>query len=113
MIEFVNSTQLLLGAAGGGDPAQGIVSFLPLIIIFVIFYFLLIRPQKKKQQEHASMLNDLKRGDKIITTGGIYGTIEGLTDTTLQLKIANQVKLTVSRSAIAGLQKGETSDETK
>ena len=57
------------------------------------------------------MLQSLKRGDKVVTTGGIHGTIEGLTDTTLQLKIANQVKIKVSRSAIAGVQQGETSEE--
>ena len=111
MIEFLNSTDLLLGAAGGGDPAQGLISFMPLIIIFAIFYFLLIRPQRKKQQKHQEMLANLKRGDKIITTGGIYGTIEGLSDTTLQVKIANQVKVKISRSAVAGLQQGETSEE--
>ncbi|MBD3309242.1 preprotein translocase subunit YajC [candidate division KSB3 bacterium] len=84
---------------------------MPLIIIFVIFYFLLIRPQKKKQQAHRQMLDNLKRGDRVVTTGGIYGTIEGITDTTLQLKIANQVKIKVSRSSIAGLQQGEPSEE--
>ena len=111
MISFLNSTRLLLGAAGGGDPAQGLVSFMPLIIIFVIFYFLLIRPQQKKQQKHKEMLSSLKRGDKVITTGGLYGTIEGLTETALQLKIANQVKVKISRSAIAGVQQGETTEE--
>lgn len=111
MIGFVNSMHLLLGAAGGGDSAQGLVSFMPLIIIFVIFYFLLIRPQQKKQHRHKEMLGNLKRGDKVITTGGLYGTIEGLTDTTLQLKIATQVKIKVSRSAIAGLQPSEKSEE--
>jgi preprotein translocase subunit YajC len=84
---------------------------MPLVIIFVIFYFLLIRPQQKKQQDHKSMLDNLKRGDKIITTGGLYGTIEKLTETTLELKIANQVKITISRSAIAGLQQGEATTE--
>ncbi|MDY0092732.1 MAG: preprotein translocase subunit YajC [Candidatus Vecturithrix sp.] len=113
MTGLIYSTQLLLGAAGGGDPAQGLISFMPLIIIFVIFYFLLIRPQKKKQQEHKQMLDNLKRGDRVMTTGGIYGTIEGLTDTTLQLKIANQVKITIARSAIAGLQKGDVSEENQ
>lgn len=103
--------QLLFGAAGQGDAAQGLVSFMPLIIIFVIFYFLLIRPQQKKQQQHQSMLGALKRGDKVITTGGIYGTIDGLDEKTLQLKISNQVKITVSRSAIAGVQPSETTTD--
>lgn len=101
---------LLIGAASGGSGAEGLVSFMPLIIIFAIFYFLLIRPQQKKQQHHRDMLGNLKRGDKVITTGGIYGTIDGITDTSIQLKIANQVKVKVSRSAIAGLQPTETTE---
>jgi preprotein translocase subunit YajC len=112
LVEFLNTVDLLIGAASGGGGAEGLISFMPLILIFVIFYFLLIRPQQKKQQQHKTMLGNLKRGDKVITTGGLYGTVEGLTDTTLQLKIANQVKVKVSRSAIAGLQpSGETEDE--
>ena len=111
MIEFLTTGHLLLGAMGSGGEPGGLVSFMPLIIIFGIFYFLLIRPQQKKQQKHRDMLGNLKRGDKIITTGGIYGTIEGLTDTTLQIKIANQVKVKVSRSAIAGLQQAETTED--
>jgi preprotein translocase subunit YajC len=109
LIEFWQISQRLL--AQGGTAAEGLISFMPLIIIFVIFYFLLIRPQQKKQQQHKTMLSNLKRGDKVITTGGLFGTIEGLTDTTLQLKIANQVKVTVSRSAIAGLQQQEQPTE--
>ncbi|GAK52079.1 YajC protein [Candidatus Moduliflexus flocculans] len=116
MIELFKSAQLLVGQAGDGagtaaQPgglAQGIMSFMPLILIFVIFYFLLIRPQQKKQQQHQQMLQNLKRGDQIITSGGIYGTIESLDDKTVQLKIANQVKIKMSRSAIAGVQTGET-----
>ncbi len=110
MIEFLKTGHLLLGAASGGGDVGGLVSFMPLILIFGIFYFLLIRPQQKKQQKHKEMLGNLKRGDKIVTTGGVYGTIEGLTETTLQLKIANQVKVKVSRSAIAGTQPSETSE---
>jgi len=111
LIEFLRTGHLLIGAMGGGGDAGGLVSFMPLILIFGIFYFLLIRPQQKKQQKHRDLLGNLKRGDKVITTGGIYGTIEGLTETTLQLKIAGQVKVKVSRSAIAGLQSGETTED--
>lgn len=113
MSGLLSSTRLLLSAAGGGDmPAGGaLLQFAPLIIIFVIFYFLLIRPQQKKQQQQRNMLQALKRGDKIITTGGIYGTIEAVSDTTLQLKVSNQVKIRISRSAVAGVQQGETRDE--
>lgn len=111
MSELIQVSHLLIGAAEGSAGAEGLISFMPLVIIFVIFYFLLIRPQQKKQQSHKSMLESLKRGDKIITTGGVYGTVEGLADATLQLKIANQVKITISRSAIAGLQHAESKTE--
>ncbi len=89
------------GSAPGGTGA--IFSFLPLILIFVIFYFLLIRPQSKKAKEHKGMLENLKNGDKVITTGGIYGVIEGIEGDAITLKIAENVKVKMSRSAVAGL----------
>jgi preprotein translocase subunit YajC len=101
---LMRGTYLMIGAAEGSTGMEGLMSMAPLVLIFVIFYFLLIRPQQKKQQEHKHMLDNLKRGDRIITTGGIYGTIESLAETTLQLKIASQAKITISRSAVAGLQ---------
>ena len=76
--------------------------FLPLILIFLVFYFLLIRPQQKKAKEHQSYLANLKRGDKVITGGGIYGQITGLTDNAVTLEIADNVRIKVSRVAIAG-----------
>lgn len=97
--------RLLAGApAPGGSPIEGLISFLPLLLMFVIFYFLLIRPQQKRQKELKDVVNNLKKGDKVITTGGLYGTIVGLNNSYIQLKIADQVKVKVSRSAIAGLQ---------
>jgi preprotein translocase subunit YajC len=82
----------------------GIALFLPLILIMVIFYFLMILPAQRRQKKVTEMLGALKNGDKVITTGGIYGTIVGLEGDTLQLRIAEQVKMKVARSAIAGLQ---------
>jgi preprotein translocase subunit YajC len=70
----------------------------------VIFYFLMIMPAQRRQKKVAEMLRNLKTGDKIITNGGIYGTIAGLDDDSVQLRIAEQVKIKVSRAAIAGLQ---------
>lgn len=87
-------------------PASGaggtIASFIPLILIFVVFYFLLIRPQQKQAKEHQQFLNDLKNGNKVITKGGLHGTITGLTETVVTLEIAQDVRVKVSRSAIAG-----------
>ena len=79
-------------------------SFLPLVLIMVIFYFLMILPAQRRQKKVTEMLKSLKNGDKVITNGGIYGTIVGLEDDAVQLRIAEQVKIKVSRSAIAGLQ---------
>lgn len=78
--------------------------FLPLILIMVIFYFLMILPAQRRQKKTASMLKSLKTGDKVITNGGIFGTIVGLEDEAVLLRIADQVKIKVSRSAVAGLQ---------
>jgi len=94
------------GAAGQQSPIQ---AFAPLIIIFVIFYFLLIRPQQKRAKEQKEMLANLKKGDKIITTGGIYGLIDGLTEKVVTIKIAENVKIKVSRSAVGTVRAG--SDE--
>ena len=77
---------------------------LPLILIMVIFYFLMIMPAQRRQKKVAEMLRNLKTGDKVITNGGMYGTIVGLEDDSVQLRIAEQVKIKLSRSAIAGLQ---------
>jgi preprotein translocase subunit YajC len=97
------SGTLLLLAQASAQPS-GIALFLPLILIMVIFYFLMIMPAQRRQKKVAEMLRNLKTGDKVITNGGIYGTIAGLDDDSVQLRIAEQVKIKVSRAAIAGLQ---------
>ena len=80
------------------------MTFVPLVLIMVIFYFLLILPAQRRQKKTTQMLQALKNGDKVITNGGIYGTIVGLEDEAVQLRIADQVKIKLSRSAIVGLQ---------
>ena len=90
------------GGAGGGSPQSGIISFIPLILIFVIFYFLLIRPQQKKAKEHQNFLANLKKGDSVVTNGGLYGEITGLTDTVVTLQIADNIRVKVSRQHIQG-----------
>jgi preprotein translocase subunit YajC len=97
------SGTMLLLAQASAQPS-GIALFLPLILIMVIFYFLMIMPAQRRQKKVAEMLRNLKTGDKVITNGGIYGTIVGLDDDSVQLRIAEQVKIKVSRAAIAGLQ---------
>jgi preprotein translocase subunit YajC len=87
------------GGAGQGG-AGGISSFIPLILMFVIFYFLLIRPQQKRTKEHRQMISDLKKGDRIVTSGGIHGRITGLDDQTLTVEIADKVRVKVTRSNV-------------
>jgi len=77
---------------------------LPILLIMVIFYVLLILPAQRRQKKTQQMLSALKNGDKVITTGGVFGTIVGLEEDAVQLRIADQVKVKVLRSAIAGLQ---------
>ncbi len=78
-----------------------LIGFLPLIIIFFIFYFLLILPQQKKQKSHRMMLEALKRGDKVVTVGGIFGKIVNIKGDIITLEIANQVRVEVARSGIS------------
>lgn len=91
--------------AGAGS---SIASFIPLVLIFVVFYFLLIRPQQKQAKEHQQFLNDLKTGNKVITKGGLHGTITGLTETVVTLEIAQDVRVKLSRSAIASPESANT-----
>jgi preprotein translocase subunit YajC len=97
------------GAGGPQGPAAMIQSFLPLILIFVIFYFLLIRPQSKKAKEHKQMLENLKKGDKVMTNGGIYGLIEDIDadNATIKIGVGSDVKIKVNRGYIAGLRTKE------
>ncbi len=95
------------GAAPGGG---GITSFIPLILIFVIFYFLLIRPQQKKSKEHQAYLSNLKKGDGVVTSGGLHGEITGLTDTVVTLEIADNLRVKVSRQHILGSKAAITAD---
>ncbi|NIK75943.1 preprotein translocase subunit YajC [Paenibacillus castaneae] len=88
---------LAADAAGG----SGIIGMIwPFVLMFAVFYFLLIRPQQKKQKQRSSMLNQLKKGDKISTIGGLHGTVVELTDDTVVLRVNDTTKMTFERSAI-------------
>jgi len=90
------------GAAPQGG-AGGFSSFVPLILMFAIFYFLLIRPQQKKQKEHREMIANLKKGDRVVTSGGLHGRITGLDENTLTVEIAEKVRVKVNRGNVAAL----------
>ena len=97
-----DSIILALGA-GGGEGGGG---FQPLILMgamFAIFYFLLIRPQQKKSKDHRQMLSNLKKGDRVVTSGGIHGRITGMDESTLTVEIAEKVRVKVTRANVGGL----------
>ena len=88
-------------------PQQGanpLVSFIPLIAMLAIFYFILVLPMKKKQQKVQAFLQALKEGDRVVTSGGLFGTITKLKDDSVQLQIAQNVKVDISRAAVVGYQ---------
>jgi preprotein translocase subunit YajC len=85
------------GAAGGGNI---LITLAPFILMFAVFYFLLIRPQQKKSKVRNNMLNQLKKGDKVTTIGGLHGTIQEITDDTVVLRVNDVTKLTFDRSSI-------------
>ena len=87
---------------------QGITQFIPLILIFVIFYFFLIRPQQKRVKEHKSMVESLKRGDEVITSGGIIGVVERvMEDDRIEVDLGDNIKVQIIRSTITSLLKKE------
>lgn len=98
-----------LGSQGGAQQggAQQWMGMLPLVLLFVVFYFLLIRPQQKRAKQQKSFIANLKKGDKVVTSGGLYGTITGITDYEVTLEIAEKVRVKVLKAAIASTVKGE------
>jgi len=97
-------TAYALGTGGaGGEGAGGFAGFIPLILMFVIFYFLLIRPQQKRTKEHRAMISNLKKGDRIVTSGGIHGRITGMDEATLTVEIADKVRVKVARANVSAL----------
>ena len=92
------------GGAGGNAMLTQLVFF---AAIFAIFYFLLIRPQQNQRKERERLLAAIKRGDRVVTTGGMHGTITGLDETTATLRVADQTKITFDRSAIGRVVEGQ------
>ncbi|MFQ6070896.1 MAG: preprotein translocase subunit YajC [Candidatus Aminicenantales bacterium] len=105
---FLASLQAGQPAARGGSPLQALI---PFILIFVIFYLLFIMPQRKKQKKHQEMVGQLKPGDKIVTTGGIYGTIMGVKKDRFELKVSSNVKIEITKNAVAAILTPKTTDK--
>jgi preprotein translocase subunit YajC len=109
LIATVESTQ-----EGKGDGGSNWwTTFALLAVLFVVFYMLMIRPQQKQRREQQAMIESIKRGDKVVTIGGIHGRIEGIKDDTVTLKIAEGVKIDVSKPSIARVKERKDEEESK
>ncbi len=109
---MIHSLQTLAFQAAA-DPGTGIMNTIIMFgLMFLILYFMIMRPQQKRQKERQRMIDNLKKGDKVITSGGLHGTIAGIDDKTLLVEIADKVKVKVERGSVAGVTKeGEVPKE--
>lgn len=104
-MEYLNLA-LLMGAAGGGgsaSPGAAATSLVPFVLIIGIFYFLIIRPQNKKQKETRAMISAMKKGDKVVTIGGIRGTVQSVKEETVVVKVDDNTKLEFNKSAVSAV----------
>ena len=95
--------EYLLAFASGSGPSA-LVQFVPIVLIFAIFYFLLLAPMRKRQKALQQTIENLKRGDRIVTTGGFYAEVASIEGKDLMLKLSDNVKVRVAKSAVAGLE---------
>ena len=103
-VDLVLAGALPPGGAGGNAVLTQLLFF---AAIFAIFYFLLIRPQQKQKRERETLLRAVKRGDRVVTTGGMHGTVTGLDETTVTLRVADQTRITFDRAAIGRVVEGQ------
>jgi preprotein translocase subunit YajC len=101
------SVQPLWAASAAPGQGGGLMTFAPLIAIVGIFYFLLIRPQQKQAKEHTRMVNELKRGDRILTQGGLYGTVHAVKGKVLEVKISEETKVLIAKSFVTQVVQGD------
>ena len=101
-----------MGAKGEGA-GGGFAGLIPLLLMFVVFYFILIRPQQKQARKHQDFVRNLKMGDRVVTSGGLHGTVTGMTDTTVTLEIADKIRVKVTRTAIGGSSQEAAAPEGK
>jgi len=100
------------GGTGGTGGGGGYGAFIPLVLMFAIFYFLLIRPQQKKAKMHKQMLASVRKGDKIVSSGGLHGVVTGISEDVVTMEIAPKVRVKISRGSVAGvLRRDETPQE--
>ena len=105
-------TTLLLAQAAAASPAGGaanpLASFIPIILIFVIMYFVLFRPQMRRQKEQARLVSSIKTGDRVITSSGIHGMVTNVKETTVTVKVADNVKLEMEKTAVTNVVKSSS-----
>lgn len=95
------------GASGGSLGGNPLLSLVPFLLIFVLFYVLMILPQQRRQKKHQAMLSALKKGDRVVTTGGMVGSVTNIHEEMVTLQVAESVKVKVLRSAVASLRSDE------
>jgi preprotein translocase subunit YajC len=104
MIEGAGNLEPLFALAAPPDGGNPWLSFVPFILVLAIFYFVILLPMKRKQAKVQAFLDSLKVGDRVVTTGGIYGQVTRLGEQTVQLQIADKVRIEVAKAAIGGIQ---------
>jgi preprotein translocase subunit YajC len=105
---------LLMGGGAGGAPAStqsNLISMLPIVAIIAVFYFLIIRPQNKKQKDTQRMLSELKKGDRVVSIGGIHGVIQSVREGSVIVKVDENCKVEFSRNAISSVEAGKAEKE--
>jgi preprotein translocase subunit YajC len=100
-------------AQAGGQAPSPLIQLVPILLIFGIFYFLLLAPMRKRQKQHQALLSELKRGDKVVTNGGLLGEIAAVEEKVIHLKLADNVRVRVVKSAIAGLEGDPAAEANK
>jgi preprotein translocase subunit YajC len=104
MNQFILSLLLGVPQGGSGDSRSTLLSFAPIVAIIAVFYFLIIRPQNKKQKETQRMLSELKKGDRVVSIGGVHGVIQSVRESSVIVKVDESTKIEFSRSAIASVE---------
>ena len=101
MFDLISSAYAMGAPPAGGGEASPIASLLPFALMFLVLYLLILRPQMKKQKQQQQMIDELEKGDQVVTSGGIHGLIQNIKDDIIVLKIAENVKIELSRSAVS------------
>jgi preprotein translocase subunit YajC len=114
LLDLIVATEKTTEDTGnGGDGWRGLGSILPFLVLFgLAVYFLMIRPQQKQRREHQAMIDSLRRGDKVVTLGGLHGRIEGLKDKVVVLKVAENVKIEIEKASVARVVSRRDDEET-